>query len=85
MNSTEFASHLEPYLHEKTSHFMHEFLSFASSPYDMIAYDKNVSYDWPAGPTGPAHNVLREGMETTDGTSVEGLVSVYIVDIRTTL
>ena len=47
LESEDFASHLEPFLHEKTAHFMHELLSFARSPYDMIAYDGRVSYDWP--------------------------------------
>ena len=27
---------------------MHELVSFARSPYDMIAYDNKVKYDWPA-------------------------------------
>lgn len=26
---------------------MHELVSFAKSPYDMIAYDNKVKYDWP--------------------------------------
>ena len=26
---------------------MHELVSFAKSPYDMIAYDNRVRYDWP--------------------------------------
>lgn len=73
MKCAEFASHLEPYLHEKTSHFMHEFLSFASSPYDMIAYDKNVSYDWPADPAAPSHNLLREGIDITDSMFTQGI------------
>ncbi len=47
LRSDEFPSYLEPYLHEKTSHFIHEFISFAASPFDMIAYDQNVNYDWP--------------------------------------
>ena len=49
LESEDFASHLEPFLHDKTAHFMHELLSFARSPYDMIAYDGKVSYDWPGG------------------------------------
>ena len=49
LESEEFASHLEPFLEEKTAHFMHEFISFAKSPYDMIAYDRKVIYDWPPG------------------------------------
>jgi E3 ubiquitin-protein ligase Topors len=47
LESEEFGSHLEPFLHEKTHHFMHELVSFAKSPYDLIAYDNRVRYDWP--------------------------------------
>ena len=47
LESAEFAQHVEPFLHEKTGHFMHEFVSFAKSPFDMIAYDRRVRYEWP--------------------------------------
>lgn len=47
MENVEFRGHLEPFLHEKTQHFMHELISFAKSPYDMIAYDNKVHYNWP--------------------------------------
>ena len=47
LESDLFGSHLEPFLNERTSHFMHEFISFAKSPFDIIAYDGKVRYDWP--------------------------------------
>ena len=56
LESEYFASHLEPFLNERTAHFMHEFVSFARSPYDVIAYDGRVRYDWPRDypvPPGP--------------------------------
>ena len=49
LESEYFASHLEPFLNERTSHFMHELVSYAKSPYDMIAYDSKVRYNWPTG------------------------------------
>lgn len=48
LESDHFAAHLEPFLNERTSHFMHELISFAKSPFDIIAYDGKVRYDWPA-------------------------------------
>ena len=44
-----FGSHLYDFLGDRTSHFMHELVTFARSPLDMIAYDQAVVYDWPAG------------------------------------
>ncbi|XP_050062684.1 E3 ubiquitin-protein ligase Topors-like [Aphis gossypii] len=35
---------LIPLLHERTYHFCHEFYNFASSPYDMDDYDRNVRF-----------------------------------------
>ena len=64
LQSEEFPAHLEPYLHERTAHFIHEFTSFASSPYDMIAYDQNVAYNWPAS---HPESVSRETGEATQG------------------
>ena len=46
MESSAFAQHLQPFLHGRTDHFVHEFVSFAKSPYDMIAYDEKSSYDF---------------------------------------
>ena len=45
MESSEFVIHLQPFLHDQTEHFVHELISFAKSPLDMIAYDAKVSYD----------------------------------------
>lgn len=60
MESVDFGSHLEPFLHERTQHFMHELICFAKSPYDMIAYDNKVRYNWPE--THPqAQQQSREG------------------------
>ena len=36
---------------EQTEHFVHEFVSFAQSPYDMVAYDDKAEYDVPADGT----------------------------------
>ncbi|XP_030582773.1 topoisomerase I binding, arginine/serine-rich a [Archocentrus centrarchus] len=39
---------LRHYLHGHTEHFMHEFISFAKSPFNMEAYDQHAVYDCPA-------------------------------------
>ncbi|XP_065905922.1 E3 ubiquitin-protein ligase Topors-like isoform X2 [Dysidea avara] len=45
--SPEFAQQLQPFLFEKTAHFVHEFVSFARAPCDMVAYDEKAEYDVP--------------------------------------
>ena len=47
ITSPEFAQQLQPFLFEKTAHFVHEFVSFAQAPYDMVAYDEKAEYDVP--------------------------------------
>lgn len=42
--SIQFHNLLYEYLHGLTDHFIHEFSMFMKSPYDMIAYDRNVMY-----------------------------------------
>lgn len=42
--SRTFRNLLFEYLDIKTDHFIHEFYSFMRSPFDMIGYDRYVSY-----------------------------------------
>uniref|UniRef100_A0A1A7XJP7 E3 ubiquitin-protein ligase Topors n=1 Tax=Iconisemion striatum TaxID=60296 RepID=A0A1A7XJP7_9TELE len=42
---------LRPFLQGRTEHFLHEFISFAKSPFNMEAYDQHAVYDCPA-PSG---------------------------------
>ncbi|KAK5865572.1 hypothetical protein PBY51_019835 [Eleginops maclovinus] len=39
---------LRPFLQGRTDHFIHEFISFAKSPFNMEAYDQHAAYDCPA-------------------------------------
>lgn len=39
---------LRPFLQGRTDHFLHEFISFARSPFNMEAYDHHAVYDCPA-------------------------------------
>ncbi|XP_076004269.1 topoisomerase I binding, arginine/serine-rich a [Genypterus blacodes] len=39
---------LTPFLQGRTEHFLHEFISFAKSPFNMEAYDQFAAYDLPA-------------------------------------
>ena len=61
MESKEFVSHLQPFLLDNTEHFMHELVSFATTPLDMVAYDDKVCYDFdqvrPAIPTSDATKI----------------------------
>ena len=45
IQSAEFAEHLRPFLGSRTSHFQHEFLWFARSPYDMATFDRHAVYE----------------------------------------
>lgn len=38
---------LRPFLQGRTEHFLHEFISFAKSPFNMEAYDQHAAYDCP--------------------------------------
>lgn len=44
MTSRAFRQHLQPFFTRHTSHFLHELINFARSPYDIIGYDRNVQY-----------------------------------------
>ncbi|XP_071359450.1 topoisomerase I binding, arginine/serine-rich a [Trachinotus anak] len=39
---------LRPFIQGRTEHFLHEFISFAKSPFNMEAYDQHAVYDCPA-------------------------------------
>ncbi|MEQ2270979.1 hypothetical protein XENORESO_018881 [Xenotaenia resolanae] len=39
---------LRPFLQGRTEHFLHEFINFAKSPFNMEAYDQHAVYDCPA-------------------------------------
>ena len=73
MENEDFGGHLEPFLHEKTEHFMHELISFAKSPYDMIAYDNKVRYNWPEDhPQAQEQTRGDEGLSVSDASSQPG-------------
>lgn len=39
-----FSTDVRQFLGDRTRHFMHELISYARSPFDMIGYDRSVSY-----------------------------------------
>ncbi|KAM6230180.1 E3 ubiquitin-protein ligase Topors [Porphyrio hochstetteri] len=48
VDSEAFADNLRPFLLNRTEHFLHEFISFARSPFNLEAYDQHANYDCPA-------------------------------------
>ncbi|KAG8518426.1 E3 ubiquitin-protein ligase Topors, partial [Galemys pyrenaicus] len=48
LESQAFMSDLRPFLLNRTEHFIHEFISFARSPFNMAAFDQHANYDCPA-------------------------------------
>nr|XP_026235892.1 E3 ubiquitin-protein ligase Topors-like [Urocitellus parryii] len=48
LDSESFIHLLEPYLQQHTHHFLHEFISFVQSPYNMETYDQRAIYHCPS-------------------------------------
>ncbi|XP_027695528.1 E3 ubiquitin-protein ligase Topors [Vombatus ursinus] len=48
LESQAFVDDLKPFLLSRTDHFLHEFISFARSPFNMEAFDQHANYDCPA-------------------------------------
>uniref|UniRef100_A0A8D0ZRE7 RING-type E3 ubiquitin transferase n=1 Tax=Sus scrofa TaxID=9823 RepID=A0A8D0ZRE7_PIG len=48
LDSESFINLLEPYLQQHTHHFLHEFISFVHSPYNMETYDQQAIYQLPS-------------------------------------
>ncbi|XP_068606696.1 topoisomerase I binding, arginine/serine-rich a [Brachionichthys hirsutus] len=48
MEDGAIGDELKPFLQGRTEHFLHEFISFAKSPFNMEAYDQHAVYDCPA-------------------------------------
>ncbi|XP_063548243.1 E3 ubiquitin-protein ligase Topors-like [Cydia strobilella] len=44
ITSAEFAAAVQRYFGDRTEHFLHELHCFASTPYDMAGYDRQVQY-----------------------------------------
>lgn len=44
MTSRTFRRRIHAYIPPQTDHFIHEFVNYARSPYDMVGYDRNVMY-----------------------------------------
>ncbi|CAB3241048.1 unnamed protein product [Arctia plantaginis] len=44
ISSVEFREAMQRYFGDRTEHFLHELYCFASTPYDMAGYDRNVQY-----------------------------------------
>lgn len=51
MDDGAIEEELRPFLQGRAEHFLHEFITFAKSPFDMQAYDRHAVYDCP----GPAN------------------------------
>ncbi|XP_043856597.1 E3 ubiquitin-protein ligase Topors-like [Dromiciops gliroides] len=52
LDSQTFSELLRPYLLQYTEHFLHEFISFARSPFSMKMYDQRAIYECPSPSDG---------------------------------
>lgn len=50
MDDRAIEEELRPFLQGRAEHFLHEFVMFAKSPFDMQAYDRHAVYDCPGAP-----------------------------------
>ncbi|XP_042311327.1 E3 ubiquitin-protein ligase Topors-like [Sceloporus undulatus] len=58
VRSKEFEALLRPHLHQFTSHFLHEFINFVRSPYNMKKYDWHASYECPTLTRGESDSLI---------------------------
>jgi len=47
LEASDILEELRPFLQARTEHFLHEFISFAKSPFNMEGYDQHAVYDCP--------------------------------------
>ncbi|GBP96043.1 hypothetical protein EVAR_63142_1 [Eumeta japonica] len=66
INSVEFMNALRRYLGERTEHFLHELYCFASTPYDMAGYDRNVQYTTDPRVSTVINEVITSESESSD-------------------
>ena len=78
IQSPEMRDLLLPYLSIRTEHFQHELLNFASTPFDLTGYDRNVTYTTRAT---PHTEVVSSGSESDVEASVD--TSVQVIGQRT--
>ena len=81
INSPELRDLLLPYLGVRTDHFQHELLNFARTPFDLVGYDRHVTYSSRSGP----HTEVVSSGSGSEG-EAEGDLSVQFIDeVRTRL
>ncbi|XP_050315973.1 E3 ubiquitin-protein ligase Topors-like isoform X2 [Anthonomus grandis grandis] len=87
-----FRNLLHEYFNVKTDHFIHEFYNFMRSPFDMVGYDRNITYH--SRPTSSPVPVIEETVEIPDDnsndsdvvlveTSTEPPVTIDLLDTNT--
>lgn len=60
MTSAEFRSNIRALVPNHTDHFIHELINYARSPYDLIGYDRHVTYSPRFEPGTKTHNIIWE-------------------------
>lgn len=74
IRSVEFRNGVETFLGSRTDHFIHEFHSFAISPYDTIGYDRYATYG--PGPVSSFHYEQEDDVDSSSSSDSD----VQIVD-----
>ena len=69
IQSDAMVRELSPFFFEKTAHFLHELLSFARAPFDLVTYDSQVQYEL-IGDAREAERRVRENSNQPKSQSV---------------
>ncbi|KAJ7335351.1 hypothetical protein JRQ81_013292 [Phrynocephalus forsythii] len=72
LDSQAFADIIQPHLHRFTNHFLHEFINFARSPFNIKAYDWRASYVLPFPSCEDMFHVLFATSSSEEGDEEEG-------------
>lgn len=77
IRSPHFHDVLQPYFGERTHHFIHEFHSFATSPFDMIGFDQNTEY---VPRESVAHSIVTEVQSSSSDSDsdVQVIINMYV-------
>ena len=81
LEGEEFHKHIQPFLLTRTSHFLHELVSFARSPFNMAAYDHRVRYEWPLSRVRDEWDPEATVNVTTEHSPIPGMACTLTITI----
>lgn len=80
MTTFEFSSRIRVLVPNHTDHFIHELINYARSPYDLIGYDRFVTYSPRFEPDADVPNEVVTLSSSEEGSDVEFVGPIVIVE-----